>query len=112
VQRRRGLGRRARVTFVLTYRLTYSSPTGRSPIYEGGAQHGGSLCFSPKARQVQFFAKYILSAEDNLGALWATDAPPYSRLLGIDELEFADVVTHRYAVAAHAMHQAMLTTTT
>ena len=35
-QRRRGLGRRARVTFVLTYRLTYSSPTGRSPIYEGG----------------------------------------------------------------------------
>ena len=41
MQRRRGLGRRARVTFVLTYRLTYSSPTGRSPIYEGGVEITG-----------------------------------------------------------------------
>lgn len=65
------------------------------------------LRFSPKAAQVDFFAKYILSKEDNLGALWDPDAPPYTRLLSIGELEFADVVTHRYSVAIDAMHQTM-----
>jgi hypothetical protein len=66
-----------------------------------------TLRFSPKAAQVKFFSEYILNEKDNLGALWDADAPPYAKLRGIDELEFADVVTRRYSVAANAMHQTM-----
>jgi hypothetical protein len=71
----------------------------------------GCLRFSPKTSQESFFAKYILCKEDNLGALWvpaSADTAPYSRLLGIGELEFSDVVTHRYSVAIDAMRKTLM----